>query len=264
VLICDDDALLRQVVRSVVESAGHEVIAETDNAVGAIDLLHRFSPDVIVLDLALASGLGDSVIAEAKAARAACRVIVFSAYATEPDALLKAGAAVVIEKPRFDDLEATLRAWGDLTPGERRQHRPDREAGAPIVRSPSGLEEGRDFYTALAASKREDALLMFRLEDFDSITRISGEVIGMDWILLLARVVRAAIRENDRLACLDGRRVHALLLGGSGVGREAVLRRVDEGWKAERGHGGPTCIATHAVQDGQTPADVLLRRAGGD
>lgn len=261
VLICDDDPLMRNVIRSVAQSAGHEVIAETDRAAAASDLIGRYSPDIVVLDLALATGVGDSVLREARASKSTCRVVVFSAYAADPDDLVKRGAAAVIEKPRFDDLETTLAAWASDASRERRRAAPPRDNAHPVVRSPSGLEEGRDFYTALAASTPDDVLLMLQLEDYDALAHGWGEVIANDWVLHLARLTRVAMRDEDRLACFDGRRVHALLRMGGVDGLGAVLARITEAWRTDLGPAAPRFKHSHAIQDGATPADMLLKQA---
>jgi DNA-binding NarL/FixJ family response regulator len=261
VLICDDDPLMRNVIRSVAQSAGHEVIAETDRAVAASELIGRYSPDIVVLDLALAAGVGDSVLREARAAKYPCRVVVFSAYASDPANLIAHGAAAVVEKPHFDELEITLAGWATEAVRERRRSAPPRDTGRAVVRSPSGLEEGRDFDTALARSRADDVLLMLRLDDYDALAHGWGEVIANDWVLHLARLTRGAMRDHDRLACFDGRRVHALIIGGGAEGMEAVLLRVTEAWRDDLGPAAPRFRTSYAMQEGDTPADILLKRA---
>lgn len=262
VLICDDDPLMRNVIRSVAQAAGHEVIAETDRAGAASELIVRYSPDIVVLDLSLAAGVGDSVLREARAAKSPCRVVVFSAYASDVAGLTANGAAAVVEKPHFDELESVLAGWA--TPqnaGERRRRIARRDPGRPVVRSPSGLEEGRDFYTALAESHADDVLLVLQLDDYEAFAQGWGEVIANDWVLHLARLARAAIRDEDRLACFDGRRVHVLLVAGGNEGRDAVLARVTDAWRTDLGPAAPRFRHSAAVQDGATPPDVLLKRA---
>jgi CheY-like chemotaxis protein len=261
VLICDDDPLMRNVIRSVAQSAGHEVIAETDRANAASELIGRYRPDIVVLDLSLASGVGDTVLREAKVAAPPCRVVVFSAYAADAERLLAAGAAAVVDKPHFDELESTLARWATEASKERRRTAAPRDDGNPVVRSPSGLEEGRDFYTALAGSRPDDVLLMLQLEDYEGLARGWGEVIANDWVLHLARLTRMAMRDQDRLACFDGRRVHALLCSGGTDGMEAVLLRIGAAWRLDLGPAAPRFKHSFALQDGETPADILLKRA---
>ena len=260
VLISDDDPLMRNVIRSVAKAAGHEVIAETEHATTASELIARYAPDIVVLDLPLAAG-GDTVLHGAASSGTPCRVVVFSHAVEDAEAMLAAGAAAVVEKPHFDELESTLAAWATDASKERRRVAPPRETGHPVVRSPSGLEEGRDFYTALAASRLDDVLLELQLEDYDALARGWGEVIANDWVLHLARLARAAMRDDDRLACFDGRRVHALLCGGGEDGLSAVIDRIGSSWRQDLGPAAPRFRHSFALQDGDTAADILFKRA---
>jgi CheY-like chemotaxis protein len=262
VLICEDDSVLRQVVRSVAEASGHEVVAETDSANGAIEFIGRLHPDIVIVDLALASGSGLSVVKECRALTPNARVVVFSAYATDSESRRAAGATAVIEKPRFDELEATLTSLTDGPAGERRRIVVGRDPTQALVRSPSGLETDRDFYTALANSSEDDVLLVLWLDGFDRMVGRFGPHIGHDWLLELARATRAATRDNDHLACFDGRHVHALLLGGGVAGPPAVLRRVVATLPEEISHtDGLRVLSSFAMQDGQTSAEDMLKEA---
>lgn len=263
VLICEDDSVLRQVVRSVVETSGHEVIAETDSALTAIDFIGRYHPDIVIVDMALTSGTGLSIVKESRTLAPQARVVVFSAFVTDSTSLLAAGATAVIEKPRFDELEATLTSWGtDEAAGERRRIVLSRDSARPLVRSPSGLETDRDFYTALANSSEDDVLLVLWLDGFDRILGRFGPHITDDWVLELARATRAATRDNDHLACFDGRHVHALLLGSGVAGPPAVLARVVAALPDEIA---PTdalrVLSSFTIQDGNSSPEDMLRRA---
>jgi hypothetical protein len=169
----------------------------------------------------------------------------------------------VIEKPRFDELEATLTSWTDGTAaGERRRIVLARDPAQPLVRSPSGLETQRDFYTALANSTDDDVLMVLWLDGFDRILGRFGPHITADWVLALARATRAATRDNDHLACFDGCHVHALLLGSGVAGPPAVLARViatlpDEIAPTD----GLRVLSSFAMQDGNTSPEDLLHRA---
>ena len=263
VLICEDDSVLRQVVRSVTETAGHEVIAETDSAHTAIEFIGRYQPDIVIVDMALTSGTGLSVVKECRTQTPNARVVVFSAFVTDSASLLAAGAMAVIEKPRFDELEATLTSWGtEGAAGERRRIVLSRDPARPLLRSPSGLETDRDFYTALANSTEDDVLLVLWLDGFDRIVGRFGPHITNDWVLELARATRAATRDNDHLACFDGRHVHALLLGSGVAGPPAVLARVVATLPEEIA---PTdalrVLSSFAMQDGTTSPEEMLQRA---
>ncbi len=58
VLIADDDARFRSVVRSLLESDGYRVVAEAADADEARALAREHQPDVVVLDLVMKGSVG--------------------------------------------------------------------------------------------------------------------------------------------------------------------------------------------------------------
>jgi CheY-like chemotaxis protein len=244
------------------ETSGHEVVAETDSAHTAVEFIGRYHPDIVVVDMALTSGSGLSVVKECRALAPNAHVIVFSAYVTDAASLRAAGATAVIEKPRFNELEATLTSLTDGAAGERRRIVLARDPAQRLVRSPSGLETDRDFYTALANSTEDDVLLVLWLDGFDRMLGRFGPPIAHDWVLELARATRAATRDNDHLACFDGRHVHVLLLGSGVAGPPAVLARVVATLPEEISPtDGLRVLSSFAMQDGKTSPEDMLERA---
>lgn len=51
VLIVDDESLIRMDLRDIIESCGHEVVAEGTNGVEAIQLGKQHKPDIILMDV---------------------------------------------------------------------------------------------------------------------------------------------------------------------------------------------------------------------
>ena len=51
VLIVDDESLLRMDLRDILESSGHEVVAEGTNGVEALSLCQEHQPDVVLMDV---------------------------------------------------------------------------------------------------------------------------------------------------------------------------------------------------------------------
>lgn len=51
VLIVDDESLIRMDLRDIIESCGHEVVAEGTNGVEALALCKKHKPDVILMDV---------------------------------------------------------------------------------------------------------------------------------------------------------------------------------------------------------------------
>lgn len=53
VLIVDDHAGFRRFARSMLEAEGFDVIGEADDGQAAVQAVHRLSPDLVLLDIAL-------------------------------------------------------------------------------------------------------------------------------------------------------------------------------------------------------------------
>lgn len=53
VLIVDDAAFMRMVLRKIVEDAGHEVVGEAANGEQAVQEWRRCKPDVVTMDLTM-------------------------------------------------------------------------------------------------------------------------------------------------------------------------------------------------------------------
>ena len=51
VLIVDDEYLIRMDLRDIIESCGHEVVAEGTNGVEALELCKKHKPDIILMDV---------------------------------------------------------------------------------------------------------------------------------------------------------------------------------------------------------------------
>ena len=104
-VICDDDRVTRQMVRSVVERAGYTVIAGVDNAMDALNVVLAHQPDVLVLDLVL-PGVGGEEIIESIHECCDTKVIVHTAY--DPRFAVKRGARLFVSKGQLALLETTL------------------------------------------------------------------------------------------------------------------------------------------------------------
>ncbi|MFJ2986627.1 response regulator [Collimonas sp. NPDC087041] len=80
ILIVDDHPVIRMAVRSLLENEGHQVVAETDNGIDALDLAREFQPDLIVLDLTIPKLDGLEVIARFRALDVPMHVLVFTSH----------------------------------------------------------------------------------------------------------------------------------------------------------------------------------------
>ena len=204
VVVCEDDPVVRSVVSGLVEQASGEVLAETDSALEAMQLIERFEPDLVILDLNLHRGSGIDVLDRVRELSAAPHVIVFTAYDTP--GRLDGDAFDVVPKPDFELLGERLAGWSARSDDRRRN--PVREVAAPVR---PGVEDSTDFYRLLAEARPGDALVHIE--------------VGSDQAGDLAATVRRAVRAQDRvLRRSDG--VLVLLIGGGAVAVEALCQRL--------------------------------------
>jgi CheY-like chemotaxis protein len=99
VLICDDEAPLRELIR--VSLAGPYSIVEANDGEECLELLRRAPPDVVILDMMMPRRNGLEVLAEMRSDAELARlpVIVLTAQPATRDEALRAKADLVIVKP---------------------------------------------------------------------------------------------------------------------------------------------------------------------
>jgi CheY-like chemotaxis protein/sugar/nucleoside kinase (ribokinase family) len=100
ILIAEDNALLRGVLRDALEEAGMTVVGEASDGAEAVTVAERMLPDVVVMDMRMPNVDGIEATEQIAAADWAMPVVVLSAY-DEPqmiDAALNAGAANCLKK----------------------------------------------------------------------------------------------------------------------------------------------------------------------
>ena len=101
ILIADDASFMRHMIREIVESEGHEVIAEASDGVEAVDKFKSHHPDLVMMDIVMPRRSGiDAVQDILELDRTAC-VVMCSALGQETlvTEALEAGAKDFIAKP---------------------------------------------------------------------------------------------------------------------------------------------------------------------
>jgi two-component system cell cycle response regulator DivK len=102
VLIADDKATGRELVRTVLENEGYEIF-EASDGIEALDCAHRFHPDLILLDLHMPGLDGFGVVKELRRDThfATIPVVALTASAMQSDRqrALSAGFTAYITKP---------------------------------------------------------------------------------------------------------------------------------------------------------------------
>lgn len=80
VVLADDSADLRDVMRSYLERGGVDVVAEAADGAGAVQLAEQFGPDVVVLDVTMPGiPVGETIIRLQRVASAP-RIVVYSGW----------------------------------------------------------------------------------------------------------------------------------------------------------------------------------------
>ena len=114
-LVCDDEPASRRAVEAILAGCGFEVVASVGSAAEALVATELSSPDVVVLDLALAGDLGLRLIAALRFAQPGCAVVVLSSFTSLRRPALDAGAYDFVADAGADlrELEACLRRLVD-------------------------------------------------------------------------------------------------------------------------------------------------------
>jgi CheY-like chemotaxis protein len=272
VVICDDDAGLRRVLGGLAALEPHELVAETDHAAEAVDLVERFGADLLILDLSLGVGGGMDALDRLRDRDIPCEVVVFTSFAGERDAVLAAGARAVIEKPEFAALETEVeRVAVDLDAGSAQPaaHRDRRRPAPPHPAmpaaeqpSPSGLEPRSTFKAGIESLIPGDEILVVAVDGLDEIGSSGARgLLAADHRLAVARLLRETVRAQDRVSVDEDLNFVALLIGGLPEAAQRVFTRLDRAY-AQLGVVG-TLRAGWAARTGTESPEVTVARAEG-
>jgi DNA-binding NarL/FixJ family response regulator len=113
VLLADDHSIVRRGLRSLLEEAGHSVVAEAADGLEAVQLAEEHRPDLVILDIGMPKLNGIEVAARTQKLAKPPGVIVLSMHADESYIIraLSAGARAYLLKSATDeDLLPAVRA----------------------------------------------------------------------------------------------------------------------------------------------------------
>jgi CheY-like chemotaxis protein len=239
VVVCDDDSTLRGVVSKLATAAGHNVLAETDSGADAVEMVLRFKPEVLIIDLDLAWGSGLQAVRDLREAASPVEIVVFTNWAADSPEVRAAEVRAAIEKPDFESLERVLEALAaglaaESPAGADRREPPVARPGFPVHGriSASGLEEPDTFNDAVVRLEPGDAVLIVHVAGVEYAQGWYDRVAATDQVLAVARLLRVVLRVQDRLSLVEPglddrpRDLVALVLGGRGRGVESVWRRL--------------------------------------
>ncbi|MCY1277144.1 Chemotaxis response regulator protein-glutamate methylesterase [compost metagenome] len=133
IVLADEQPLLRQAVRQLLEGDGQEIVGEADNGQDALHLVRRLEPELLVLDLALPRLGGLEVIRRLGQQGCPTRTLVLTTQDSEHFAglCLQVGAAGFVSKQApLDELREAVR---NVLRG--RSHFPAQSLGSVAPRS---------------------------------------------------------------------------------------------------------------------------------
>src|SRR4051794_22415770 len=114
IVIVDDDAGVRALLRALLRTAGSDVVAEIDDGDGAAAAVLESEPDLVIVDYHMARVDGIDATRAIQAARPGTRIVAFTSSddAAVANAFLGAGALRHFDKLRYEDL---MRFVAELT-----------------------------------------------------------------------------------------------------------------------------------------------------
>jgi two-component system chemotaxis response regulator CheY len=101
ILVVDDAAFMRKMVKDALAAAGHEVVGEAGNGVEAVARFQELKPDLMTLDITMPEKDGLAALADVMGADPSARVVMCSALGQESKVLeaIKLGAKDFVVKP---------------------------------------------------------------------------------------------------------------------------------------------------------------------
>ncbi len=116
VLIVDDAAFMRMMIKDILEKNGFEVIGEANNGIKAVELYKAEKPDVVTMDITMPDMDGIEAVKAIKAFDPTAKIIMCSAMGQQSMVMdaIRAGAKDFIVKPFQADrvLEAIKKVVG--------------------------------------------------------------------------------------------------------------------------------------------------------
>jgi len=101
ILIVDDAAFMRMMIKDIVSKNGYEVVGEAQNGVQALEMYAQFKPDIVTMDITMPEKDGISAVKDIMAMDSAAKVIMCSAMGQQSLVMdaIKAGARDFLVKP---------------------------------------------------------------------------------------------------------------------------------------------------------------------
>jgi DNA-binding NtrC family response regulator len=164
ILIAEDNAQMRDLLREVIEDAGYETIVAADGRQAMIEVEREQEMiDLVVTDVRMPGLTGDELLAAVRAARPETPVIVITAFGSVEQAveLVKAGAFQYLTKPfETRELERAVREGLERTAPRREQARLRRERPTSPSRLIGASRPMRKLYEEMALAARSASTVL--------------------------------------------------------------------------------------------------------
>ena len=116
ILICDDAAFMRMMIKDILGKNGYNVAGEAENGLKAVEKFKELSPDLVLMDITMPEMDGIAALKEIKKIDAGAKVIMCSAMGQQAMVIesIQAGAKDFIVKPFQADrvIEAVKKVVG--------------------------------------------------------------------------------------------------------------------------------------------------------
>ena len=116
ILICDDAAFMRMMIKDILTKNGYNVAGEAENGVKAVEKYNELKPDLVLMDITMPEMDGIQALKKIKEADSSVLVIMCSAMGQQAMVIesIQAGAKDFIVKPFQADrvIEAVKKVVG--------------------------------------------------------------------------------------------------------------------------------------------------------
>ena len=116
ILICDDAAFMRMMIKDILTKNGYNVVGEAENGIKAVEKYNETKPDLVMMDITMPEMDGIQALKKIKEADAGALVIMCSAMGQQAMVIesIQSGAKDFIVKPFQADrvLEAVKKVVG--------------------------------------------------------------------------------------------------------------------------------------------------------
>jgi two-component system chemotaxis response regulator CheY len=101
ILIVDDTAFMRDMLKDILIKAGHEVIGEAPNGLVAVEMYNILFPDVVTMDITMPEMEGTEALKKIRSQHPSAKIIMCSAIGQQHIVVqaIQAGAKDFIVKP---------------------------------------------------------------------------------------------------------------------------------------------------------------------